>query len=116
MSQAREWYRWKRRESTELYLLWGMAAVTYGGGDVLTTTILVYAVPGLGEANPFVRVGLEAFGLPGLVAMKLAVFVIGLLVSWNGLRRRDRLLYYMPPLGMIFFGVSATVMNVLLIF
>jgi hypothetical protein len=115
MSQARNWYRWKRRGSTELYLLWAVAAVTYGVGDILTTIVLVYAVPGVGEANPFVRWGLEAFGLPGLVTMKLAVFAIGLLVSREGLKRQDRLLYYAPPLGMLVFGGVATVTNLLLV-
>jgi hypothetical protein len=112
LSQAHEWYRWKRRHSTELYLLWGIAALTYGGGDLLTTIILVYGVPGLGEANPFARWSLEAFGLPGLVALKLFVFAIALLVSRVGLR----LLYNVPPVGDDRFGIGTTVVNLLLIF
>jgi len=116
MSRAREWYRWKRRGSTELYLLWGVAAATYGGGDVITTTVVVYVIPGIGEANPFVHWGLDTFGLPGLVVMKLFVFGIGFLVSWTGLKHRDRLMYYVPPLGMILFGTGATVVNLRFIF
>ena len=74
MSRARRWYRWQRRESTELFALWGVAAATYGVGDVLTTIVMVYLIPGLDEANPFVHWGLETFGIPGLVGLKLGVF------------------------------------------
>ncbi|MCQ4334447.1 hypothetical protein KM295_13365 [Natronomonas sp. F2-12] len=115
MSRAREWYRWERRAATELYLLWGLAAIFYGGGDVLTTIVLVYAVPGVGEANPFVHWGLATFGIPGLVAMKLSVFGLGVSLSWVGLEYRDRLLYYAPPLCMFLFGLGATVVNLRLI-
>lgn len=116
MSQAREWYRWKRRGSTELYLLWAMAAITYGGGDILTTLILVYAIPGLGEANPFVHWGLATFGPAGLLAAKLLVFGLGFAVSRRGLEQHDRLLYYVPPVLMILVGLAATVVNLRLIF
>jgi hypothetical protein len=115
MSQAREWYRWKRRATTELYVLWGAAAVFYGGGDVLTTIVLVYAIPGLGEANPFVHWGLATFGVPGLVVMKMTVFAMGIYLSWIGLTHRDRLMYYAPPIGMTLFGLGATVINLRLI-
>lgn len=115
MGQAREWYRWKRRESTELYLLWGLAALTYGGGDVITTIILVYAIPGLGEANPIVRWALVTVGPLGLVALKLAVFGIGISVTWSGLKRRDRLMYYAPPIGMTVVGLGVTAINLRLI-
>lgn len=93
-----------------------MAALTYGGGDILTTIILVYAIPGLSEANPFVHWGLATYGPLGLVAMKLAVFGIGIYVSRIGLEHRDRLLYYIPPLGMTLFGIGATFVNFRLIF
>jgi hypothetical protein len=116
MSRAREWYRWRRRESTELFVLWGVAAATYGVGDVLTTIVLVYAVPGLGEANPFVHWGLDTFGIPGLVALKLAVFGIGIYVSRLGITHRDRLMYYSPPVVMTCVGLAATVVNFRLIF
>lgn len=116
MSRAREWYRWKRRESTELYFLWGVAALTYGVGDILTTILLVYAIPGLNEANPFVHWGLRTFGLPGLLVMKLGVFAIGIYITRLGLRQKDRILYYAPPLGMILFGAWATTVNYMLIF
>ncbi|MFB6360075.1 MAG: hypothetical protein ABEH59_02010 [Halobacteriales archaeon] len=116
MSQAREWYRWKRRGSTELFLLWAMAAITYGGGDILTTLILVYAIQGLGEANPFIHWGLATFGPLGLLAAKLLVFGLGFAVSRRGLAQRDRLLYYVPPVLMILVGLAATAVNLRLIF
>jgi hypothetical protein len=115
MSRARRWYRWQRRESTELFVLWGVAAATYGVGDVLTTIVLVYLIPGLGEANPFVHWGLEAFGIPGLVGLKLGVFGIGLYVSWLGIRHRDRTMYYAPPVVMTCVGLGATTVNLGLI-
>lgn len=116
MSRAKTWYRWRRRESTELFVLWGAAAVTYGVGDILTTLVLVYAVPGLDEANPFVHWGLDTFGVPGLVVLKLAVFGIGIYVSWLGIQHRDRLMYYLPPIVMSCVGLGATVFNIRLIF
>lgn len=115
MSQAREWYRWKRRGGSELYVLWGLAGLTYGGGDLLTTIIMVYAIPGLDEANPFVHWGISTFGVSGLVAMKLAVFAVGIYLSHVGLAHRDQLVYYTPPLAMICFGIFATVFNLRLI-
>lgn len=115
MSQARDWYRWKRRGTTEWYLLWGLATATYGVGDIVTTTVLVYATPGIVEANPFVHWGLSTYGPGALVAMKLGVFLFGYLLSWRGLQREDALLYYAPPLGMIAFGLFATIVNVRLV-
>ncbi len=115
MSRARRWYRGQRRESTELLVLWGVAAATYGVGDVLTTIVLVYLIPGLGEANPFVHWGLETFGIPGLVGLKLGVFGIGLYVSWLGIRHRDRTMYYAPPVVMTCVGLGATTVNLGLI-
>jgi hypothetical protein len=111
MSQAREWYRWKRRGSTELYLLWGVAALTYGGGDVFTTIVIVYGVPGVGEANPIVRWGLATLGPLGLIAMKSAAFGIAMYASWIGLKRRDLFTYYTPPVCMILVGITVTLLN-----
>ncbi len=111
MSQAREWYRWKRRESIELYLLWGVAALTYGGGDVFTTIAIVYGVPGVGEANPIVRWGLATVGPLGLIAMKSGAFAIGMYASWIGLKRQDRFTYYAPPVCMTLVGIAVTLSN-----
>lgn len=116
MSRAREWYRWKRRAGVEFRLQWAVAFLTYVVGDIVSTVILVYFVPGLGEGNPLVAGLLETFGLAGLIVVKGGVFALGLFVSRRGLADEDAAFYYLPPVAMTGFGGVATTINLWLVF
>ncbi len=110
-----ELLRWRTRASTEFYVLWGLALLTYGIGDIVTTLWVVYGDPTLGEANPLIRWLLQTLSVPGFVGVKLAVFVIGARISWTAVTRGSVIFYYAPPLGMIVFGLYATAVNLVLI-
>lgn len=96
-------------DAREFYLLWFVVAATYGVGDTLTTMALVDA-PGLREANAVVAAALT-FGGGGLVALKIAAIggCVGV-SAWAALRR-DRFLYYFPPLLLAVLGSLVTVYN-----
>jgi len=97
--------------------VWLLALATYGVGDVVTTVAIVYFVPLATEANPVVRAAIDAFGAGGLLALKALVFYCCILISHNvGLRTRDRLLYYGPPVVLAGTGAAVTAFNLSLIF
>lgn len=96
-------------DAGEFYLLWFVVAATYGVGDTLTTMALVDA-PGLREANAVVAASLT-FGSGGLVALKLGAIGSCVAVSAWAALRRDRLLYYFPPLLLSALGSLVTVYN-----
>lgn len=96
-------------------MLWGLALLTYGIGDIATTIWLVYGDPTLGEANPLIRWTIETLGIAGFLGLKLAAFVVGVGIGWTAVRRGSVVFYYAPPLGMIAFGLYATAVNLVLI-
>lgn len=98
------------RRTWEFYLLWLVAGLAYGLGDMLTTSI-VFITPRIGESNPFIAVILSQYGLVGFVAVKLAVFVGLLAISIKGALDDDRFSYYGPPLLAILIGTGLTVWN-----
>ncbi|WP_336035467.1 hypothetical protein [Halobacterium yunchengense] len=100
----------------EFYLLWGGAALAYGGGDVVTTVALAFYAPGLQEGNPVVATAVDAFGLGGLVAAKLAVFACCLALSVYAMHAwRDRVSYAFPPLLLAAVGAALTALNLRLL-
>lgn len=100
----------------EFYWLWIGATAAYGVGDMVTTIALVFYAPGVTEGNPVVAAALGSFGLAGLVAAKLAVFVgcLGLSVyamhAWA-----DRVMFAFPPLLLAALGTVLTLVNVRLL-
>ncbi|WP_119818622.1 hypothetical protein [Halalkaliarchaeum desulfuricum] len=112
-SRARPTYD---RRPDEFYWLWIVATAAYGVGDVVTTIALVYFVPHLGEGNPIVRFAMDSLGLWGLVAAKLAAFLVMVWISHLGARDGDTLLYYFPPLLLTIVGVMVTAVNLRLLF
>lgn len=104
-----------RVRTLEFYLLWGVAALTYGVGDFLSTIAAVYLVPGLVEGNPVIATVLEVAGIPGFVAVKIAVFVIAIGVSVRGANANDWITYYAPPIFVTVLGLGLTTWNVSLI-
>ena len=104
-----------RRRPNEFYWLWIAATATYGVGDVVSTIAFLEYVPTIEEANPVVRVALESFGLSGLVALKIAVYLVMLWISVEGAREGDRLLYYFPPVLLTATGTYLTASNVRLL-
>lgn len=99
-----------KRRSAEFYLLWLVAALSYGLGDMVTTSV-VFVTPLVGESNPFVALVLAQFGLVGFVAMKLLIFGVLLAIGVKGAIDDDRLSYYGPPLLATLVGVGLTVWN-----
>lgn len=104
------------RRPDEFYWLWIVAAATYGVGDVVSTVALVYFVPHLSEANPLVRLAMDTLGLWGLVAAKLAAFLVMVGISYLGARDGDALVYYFPPVLLALVGSGVTAVNLRLLF
>ncbi|MEF8780703.1 MAG: hypothetical protein V5A46_08500 [Haloferacaceae archaeon] len=104
------------RRPDEFYWLWIFATATYGVGDVVSTVALVSFVPHLSEANPVVRLAMDSLGLWGLVAAKVAAFLVMVWISYLGARDGDGLMYYFPPLLLAAVGTAVTAVNLRLLF
>lgn len=102
-------------DETEFSWLWFLAALTYGVGDIVTTVALVQFSPAVGEANAPLQYMFDAFGVSGLVALKLAVFAACIGVALAGVRDDDRLLYYGPPALLALVGAFTTAFNLRLL-
>lgn len=99
-----------RRE--EFYGLWIIATATYGVGDVVTTIALVYYHPLTNEANPVLRWAMSTFGLGGLLAVKLGIFLVFIGVALALSRQGyDPLVYSAPPAILAGLGGYLTVFN-----
>ena len=94
---------------------WAVAATAYGVGDVVTTLVIVRFVPGLVEANPLVSAAMRAYGTPGLVGLKFAVFLVAVAISVDGARADDRFACHAPPAALAAVGVATTTYNLLLV-
>jgi hypothetical protein len=103
------------RRPEEFYWLWIAATATYGVGDIVSTVAFLEYVPTVREANPVVALALDSFGLGGLVALKIAVYLIMLWISVHGAREGDGLLYYFPPVLLTVVGIYLTASNVRLL-
>ena len=103
------------RRPREFYSLWIAATTTYGVGDIVSTIAFLEYVPTVDEANPIVAGALDAFGLAGLVGLKIAVYLVMLWISVYGAREADRLLYYFPPVLLTAVGLVLTGSNVWLL-
>ncbi|QGX96225.1 hypothetical protein EI982_16280 [Haloplanus rallus] len=103
-------------DPTEFSRLWVVATTTYGVGDVVTTIALVQFSASVSEANAVLRTAIDAFGLWGLVGLKLLAFLVCLGISLAGARDADPLLYYGPPTTLALVGAFTTAYNVRLLF
>lgn len=103
------------RRPKEFYTLWIAATSTYGVGDIVSTIAFLTYVPAVDEANPVVALAMDSFGLAGLVALKIAVYLVMLGISVLGAREGDGFLYYFPPALLTVVGLSLTASNVRLI-
>ena len=103
------------RRPREFYSLWIAATTTYGVGDIVSTIAFLEYVPAVDEANPIVAGALDAFGLAGLVGLKIAVYLVMLWISVHGAREGDSLLYYFPPVLLTAVGLVLTGSNVWLL-
>jgi hypothetical protein len=103
------------RRPREFYSLWIAATTTYGVGDIVSTIAFLEYVPAVDEANPIVAGALDAFGLAGLVGLKIAVYLVMLWISVHGAREGDGLLYYFPPVLLTAVGLVLTGSNVWLL-
>ena len=99
----------------EFYWLWIFATLGYGVGDVVTTLAVVGFDPSLKEGNVFVHWVFHLWGIPGFVALKLAVFAVCFVISFYALRAwDDAILYYFPPLVLTVVGGVITGYNLVL--
>ena len=103
------------RRPREFYWLWIAATATYGVGDIVSTIAFLEYVPTVDEANPVVALALDSFGLGGLVALKIVVYLVMLWISVSGARDGDAFLYYFPPALLTLVGASLTASNVRLL-
>lgn len=101
-----------RFDVREFYALWLVAVLLYGAGDTVTSIAILGLGEGLVEANPLVRSLVDAAGVPGLVAVKLAALTACLAVSLSSRRfDGDPLVYYGPPAMLAVVGAFTTVYN-----
>jgi len=99
----------------EFSWLWLLSAATYGVGDIVTTIALVRYSATVAEGNALLRMAIEAFGLSGLVGLKLIAFLVCLAISLHGARDADSALYYGPPAILALVGAFTTVFNLRLL-
>lgn len=98
-----------------LWLLWGIAILTYGVGDVVSTVIAVYFVAGLGEANPVVNFILVEYGIRGFLVFKLVILAIAVGINLHTRKYGDPISYYGPPVFVALVGAALTASNLLAI-
>lgn len=98
------------QRTREFYLLWFAASLTYGLGDMLTTSVVLVS-PRVGESNPFVAVLLEQFGFGGFVGAKLVIFGLLIVISVKSGIEHERFAYYGPPVLAILVGTGLTLWN-----
>lgn len=103
-----------KRRTKEFYLLWLGAALSYGLGDMVTTSY-VFVTPRVGESNPVIKLVLEQSGLGGFVAAKFAIFGFLLAISVKSGIEDERLSYYGPPVLAVLVGMGLTVWNLKII-
>lgn len=100
----------------QFYWLWIVATTTYGVGDVVTTVALLYFDSTVGEANAVLRAAVDAFGLAGLVGLKLAVLLACLGLQVYALPDTDDpVVVYAPPAVLAAFGGFTTAFNLRLL-
>jgi len=95
--------------STSGYV-WLVAVLCYGVGDLATTAVGMRTA-GVAEAGPIPAYLLDAVGVVGFVALKLAVFAVGLIL-WRVVPDPHRL---GVPLALATFGVFVTGWNLLVL-
>lgn len=86
--------------------LWALAIGFFFVGDLVTTSIGVSSGQ-IAEVGPLGDPIVSRYGLPGMVALKLAVIGLSYL-AWKVVPRPDRIGI---PLGLLFVGVVVTVWN-----
>jgi hypothetical protein len=102
-------------DPAEFSWLWVLSTVTYGVGDVVTTVALVRHSATVREGNALLRAAIEAFGLSGLIGLKLFALFACLAISLYGARDADAALYYGPPATLAVVGAFTTVYNLRLL-
>lgn len=98
---------WFSTSYTTHQLLWFLAILTFGVGDVVTTVAFIAAEMNH-EGNPIVASVIESVGLWVLVPWKLAVF--GLFAALY--RFSPDSISVGIPLGLFAFGIVLTVWNI----
>lgn len=99
----------------EFYLLWLMAAVTYGIGDIVTTVAIIELENSVRETNPLLLYLTSNIGYAGLVGLKIAAFLVCIAVTIFALRKNWPLFYYIPPIALTAIGLGLTVFNLSLL-
>jgi len=91
--------------------LWTLAVAFFIIGDLLTTSVGL-SLGQVTEAGPIVEPIVYRYGLPGMVALKLAVVGFAYL-AWRLVPDPERVGI---PIGLLFVGALVTVWNALVLF
>lgn len=102
-------------DGRQFVALWLLALATYGVGDTLTTVAVIWFSDGVIELNALIRLAVDAFGFPGLVALKLLAFAGAIGISLVGIADDDRFLYRFPAVTFSVFGGFVTTHNLWLL-
>lgn len=98
------------RSEVSHLILWAVAVLFFGVGDVVTTSVGL-GIEGLFELGPVTSVFVERYGLGGMVASKALIFG-GCFLCWRVVQRPYRV---GVPLGLALLGVSVTGWNLYLL-
>lgn len=99
----------------EFTWLWVLATALYGVGDIVTTLAIGYS-DGVVEGNLLVANAVAAFGITGLVGVKLAIFFLVLGVHLYAIGVLDDwVVDYAPPTTLALVGAFVTTYNVRLL-
>ena len=96
------------------YTLWTLATLTYGVGDIVTTTAIRYLSHDVNEVNALVSLAFSTFGRPGFVGLKLLIFlgfVLGQVYSLHIAEEEDWLVVFGPPVLLWLVGLLVTAYN-----
>ena len=102
-------YQFERAPSVR-WSLWALALLSFGVGD-LATTLAGLAIPGVTEVGPVAGLLFRAFGIPGVVTLKVGALV-GFYAFW---RVTPRPYAVGVPLGLVVVGITVTCWNLVVI-
>ncbi|MFB6371207.1 MAG: hypothetical protein ABEH42_12650 [Haloarculaceae archaeon] len=102
-----------RLPTAGIAMAWGLALITYGLGDGVTT-LAVVASPHHVETNPIVAAAIGTAGGVGLLAVKAGVLG-GCVALSIWMAEGDRTFSYWPPILLVAVGAATTLSNITLL-
>lgn len=90
-------------------LLWVLAVLTFGVGDVVTTVAGLSL--GAVESSPFGELVLRVAGVPGMIVLKAGAFLLFAAIAASAPREWQ----VGVPLGIVLSGTAVTIWNLLVV-